>query len=95
MNLTAFPKANLTVRLIKNQPDSLIYFQFGYYFSPYGSVGLFVGEPTADTTFQVETAAFIYTQFHWTKYYGIGQYKDFSDSVICSAKHDNVFTLNY
>lgn len=95
LRFVMYPKANLLIKLVKNQNDNFNFFDVQYTYSP-TSIGIFHPSGTfTDTTFSVETSANIYTKIEWRKGYGFGQTKNFIDSIKCSPASNNNFTINY
>ena len=96
IRLEIYPEAPLTIKLVRNQNDNLKFLSLNYsYHRPYGA-GVFIStNSTNDTTFNVKTAANVYTKIEWSKNYGPGQTSTFVDSILCSPSKTNVFTINY
>ncbi len=95
LRFVMYPKANLSIKVVKNQNDNFNFFDVKYTYSP-TSIGIFNPPGTfSDTTFSVETSANIFTKIEWRKGYGFGQTKNFADSIKCSPVSNNSFTINY
>lgn len=95
INMVMYPKADLTIKLVKNQNDTFNYFTLKYAYSPTRKGIFHRSGALRDTAIQVTTAANMYTRIEWSKRYGPGQTKDFADSIRCSPNTNNVFILNY
>ena len=95
LRFVMYPKANLLIKLVKNQNDNFNFFDVKYTYSP-TSIGIFNSSGAfTDTAFNVETSANIFTKIEWRKGYGFGQSKNFVDSIKCSSQSNNSFTINY
>ena len=95
LRVVIYPKANLSIRLVKNQNDNFNYFDLLYKYSTTGLGIFYKSGALTDTAFNVETSANIYTKIIWRKSYSTGQTKNFSDSIKCSLVNSNVFIINY
>lgn len=95
LRIVMYPKANLSINLVKNQNDTFNYFDLTYTYSP-TRIGIFSQSGTLrDTAFNVQTSANIYTKIEWRKGYGFGQTTTYIDSIKCSSTSPNTFIINY
>jgi hypothetical protein len=95
LRIVMYPRANLSIKLVKNQNDTFNYFDLTYAYSP-TRIGIFSQLGTLrDTAFDVQTSADIYTKIEWRKGYGLGQTTTYLDSIKCSPTSHNTFIINY
>lgn len=96
IRMAIYPEARLSIKLVKNQQDNFNFFDLTYsYHKPFSAGGIRSDGGLTDTTYNVKTAADIYTIIEWKKNYGIGQNVTFVDSIMCSSSKDNIFLINY
>ncbi|HRN56422.1 MAG TPA: hypothetical protein PLS00_12040 [Niabella sp.] len=95
LRITMYPKADLSIRLMRNQNNNYFLFDIIYQYSP-TRIGIFSKSGNlTDTILNVETSANIYTKIEWTESYGFGQTTRFVDSIKCSPGNNNSFIINY
>ncbi len=96
LRVIMYPKANLAIKFIKNQNSSYQLFESYYKYGPVTGIHVYdKWGVLTDSTFNVITAANIYTKIIWRKVYSPGVWTWFSDSIKCSPINNNVFILNY
>ena len=101
INFVFYNKASLTINLNRTLTDEFDWISIGYFPAfreyPYPR-GLYRGsEPKPTATFQVETAADIYTKIQWQKFIHFNNepISVFVDSLICKQNVNNVININY
>jgi hypothetical protein len=94
-----YNRAQLTIHLNRTQTDEFDEFALGHFFliGGYGRL-LFIERdpaPKPARTFQIETAADVYTKIVWTKSLNREEIFQNFDSLICRQNSNNVINVNY
>ena len=99
LNFVFYNKAQLTINLNRTQNDEFDQFYFGYFFlnDGYAQWLIISSDPKPTSTFQIETAADIYTKILWQKMRQPNwePISEKFDSLICRQDVNNVITINY
>jgi hypothetical protein len=94
-----YPKANLTIRLHRVQSDDFQYFSLEHYYAPnamHYSDYLITGPQFArDTIIQTETSAGIYTKVKSNRVFGLGDFTERIDSILCTPEGNNIIDVSY
>jgi len=98
INLDFCPKTFPTIKLHRMLSDDFNNFSVEHSFHDkmaYLDYLISVSQFATDTTIKVETSSDIYTKVTWTKVFGLGQFTQKTDSLICTADGANTFNINY
>ncbi len=92
-----FQKTDLSIQLVRTQNDNFTSLDLHYYynFTHSGLYSYMGSPPTAIESFNVATAANVFTKIVLTKAYGFGQTSTFTDSIKCKSNSLNKIVVNY
>ena len=96
--ITVYPKANLSIKLNRNQNDDFEYFQIVYYFVEHEEFFAFSILSPKDLDKKeliVPTSSDIFTKVRATKRNSNGVYTTTLDSIKCIKGGTNIYTVNF
>jgi hypothetical protein len=98
LNISVYPKVNLTIKLNRNQTDNFQYFQVAYYFvdnQDFFPFSILSPQDINQTQLIVPTSADIYTKIRVTKRNSSGVSTATLDSIKCLKGGTNIYTVNF
>lgn len=98
LNISVYPKTNLTIRLNRNQTDNFQYFSISYYFidnQEFFPFSILSPQDIAKTEIVVPTTTDLYTKIRVTKRNSSGVSMSTIDSIKCIKNLSNIFTVNF
>ena len=98
LNISVYPKVNLTIKLNRNQNDNFQYFQVAYYFvdnQDFFPFSILSPQDINQTQLIVPTSADIFTKIRVTKRDSNGVSTANLDSIKCVKGGTNIYTVNF
>lgn len=98
LNIPVYPKANLTIKLNRNQNDNFQYFSVAYYFVDSQDFFPFTRSSPQDINekeIKVPTSADTFTKIRVTKRNADGVTTSTLDSIKCVKGGSNIYTVNF
>jgi hypothetical protein len=98
LNISVYPKTNLTIKLNRNQTDNFQYFSISYYFidnQEFFPFSILSPQDIAKTEIVVPTTTDLYTKIRVTKRNSSGVSMSTIDSIKCIKNLSNIFTVNF
>jgi hypothetical protein len=98
LNISVYPKVNMTIKLNRNQNDNFQYFQVAYYFvsnQDFFPFSILSPRDINQTQLIVPTSADIFTKIRVTKRNSSGVSTVTLDSIKCVKGGTNIYTVNF
>lgn len=98
LNILVYPKANLTIKLNRNQNDIFTLFQVAYYFvdnEDFNALSILSPQDINKSELSVPTSADIFTKIRVTKRNSSGVTTTTLDSIKCIKGVSNIFSVSF